>query len=132
MLPREVCRDFAPGGRRVAQLLDRQSGQHRTWMRLEYVVCAREFIALLDQKPIVLVLGIGCLACSGPDQRVGAVQLESVQHYIELARADSVGGIPLKILRAPLAAIPYNDRASAIVTLGNHTLEVGVFQRMIF
>ena len=100
-------------------------------MRLENVFGGGVLVALLDEQPVLCVLGVGIVAPAGADERERAVELEAVQVDVDFALADRVGGVAGRIDDVVDAAIPYDDRARAVVAGRNHAFEVAVLERMI-
>ena len=80
-------------------------------------------VALLDQKPVL------CVPPSAHAHK-SPTPAKPFSFQLELERTVFVGfdGIPL---RHPGAAIPNQYRPRSIFSLGNHTLEIGIFERVI-
>ena len=132
MLVREFIGHPALRGRRAGQFLDRQSRQHRAWMRRQNVFRRRELIALLDQQPVLFVAGAGIAPPARAHQRKRAVELEAVQFDVDFSVPDRAARVAHRIEDVIHAAIPHDDRARAVIARWNHPLEVAVLQRMVF
>lgn len=89
---------------------------------------AREFVAMLNQQPVVLL--VARPAILDPHQHPFAVQPFAFDHELQLAFSDR--GSWIAFFRHPVAAIPELDRATAILALGNSPLEIAVIKRVIF
>ena len=105
----------------VFHLVDREAGQHR---RLDELIAGRfhERVALLDEQPIALAL-------LDLHERPFAVELVAAELEQEFALLESLSPI---LERDPLAAIPHDDSAGAVVPGRDLPLEVAVFDRMVF
>src|SRR5436190_13496453 len=88
-------------------------------------VVAREFIALLDQQPVVLAV---LATAAQADQRPAAVQPLAVQLEGELAVLERRIDI---VMRLPGAAVPQHHRAAAIFALGDRAFERTILDRMV-
>jgi hypothetical protein len=110
------------GDRAAAELhfIDRQAGQHRGLLEL---IAGRldVRVALLDEQPVLLAL-------LHLHERPVAVKLVAAQLEEELALGESLTPI---LERDPLAAVPHDHAARAVVALGDDTLEVPVLERVI-
>src|SRR6185369_13357298 len=102
-------------------LLDSQDGQHRRLVEL-IAGLFHERVALLDQQPIALAL-------LDLHQRPSAVELVAAKVEQELPLRDSLAPI---LERHPLAAVPHDDAARAIVAGRNDSLGVIVLDGVIF
>jgi hypothetical protein len=99
--------------------IDSEPGQHR---RLDELIagCLHEGVALLDQQPIALAL-------LDFHERPLSVKLVAAQLEQELPILEPFAPI---LERDPLAAIPDDDSAGAVVPGGNLSFEVAVFDRV--
>src|SRR5262249_50389131 len=88
---------------------------------------ARALVGAFDQQPILRPLAR--LALRHSHERPTAAEPFAVQLEIELAGGQTAVGVAE---RSPLTAIPDDDRAGAVLGLGNFALERRVLERMIF
>ena len=101
-------------------LLDGEPRQHRGLVEL----VARGLhvrVALLEQQPVLL-------AALGLHERPLAAKLVALQLEDELPLLEPLAPI---LERHPLAAVPYDDTAGAVVPLRDYPLEVAVLDRMV-
>ena len=118
---------FAP-----SQVRDRHARQDAERLLDEHVAWrVREGILLLDQEPLVALLVVGTrgFASPGSDQREAAMQLETIQLEVDFAQLEPALRARFQVANA--SDIPGDHGASAVVALGDHLLEVEVFERMI-
>jgi hypothetical protein len=98
-----------------------EAGEHRGFVEL----VARRLdpgIALLDEEPVALAL-LDLHQCPLAAKLV-SLELEQELSFLE--------PFPPILERSPLATVPHDHSARAVVSLGDHSLEIAVFQRVIF
>ena len=85
-------------------------------------------VLLLDQQPVVAFRRLAPVRLQ-PHQSPAAAQPLAVQDHLQ--RASLKGGVDIRLLRFPFAAVPQLDRARAVVARRDGPLERAVIQRMI-
>ena len=116
------------------QILDGLARQHRVLARRALAGRIREAVRLLDEQPLALRLLVGAVegaaraAALRAHQGPAAAQLVTVQVEQQLAALEA-GARLVHLL--PRAAVPHDDRAGPVVALRDHSLEIGVLERMV-
>ena len=115
-------RQLLAARRARAQLLDRQAREHRRRL-IRHEVGAR-LARLVDQQPVAPAAPLGA------DQRELAAQLVALEDQVELAVLHPLHG-RAAVDRAVAAPIPDDHGACAVIAVRDHTLEVGVLDRVV-
>ena len=117
-----------PARRFACDLIDRPSGLDQFRPFLEEVGVsggAGVFVVALDQEPILALLArLG----AHPDQMPAAVEFLAAKLELEMALLQASVRVAD---RRPCSTIPDDDRATAIFALGDRSLEIGIFQRVV-
>src|ERR1700757_4661947 len=86
---------------------------------------AGEFVVALDQEPVIALLA---RLAVHPHEVPAPVQLLAVKLELEMALLQA----PVRISdRRPRAIVPDDDRAAAILALGDRALKISIFEGMI-
>ncbi len=112
------------GPRHVAHLLDRQAGDHGLGIPIDRLADGGRVIVLLEKEPLLVLL-------PHSHQRPTAAQLEPEQLQLQLAALVLVEWV-LGLERAEPTPVPHDDRSRAIVPRRDHSLEIPVFERVVF
>ena len=93
------------------------------------IILAGEFVAVLDQQPVVALAAVaGRASCARAQSCPCSFSPASVNLSSPLRRAASTS---LVAFGHPEAAVPQHDRAAAILALGDRAFEVAVVERMV-
>ena len=104
-------------------------GQNAVRLRFDHAVFiagTRMLVALLDQQPRLLFLALTPMHAH---QRPAAFELVAVQAKLQVPLAQALARIALGL---PLAAVPYDHLAGAVLPRRDRALEAGVVQRVVF
>src|SRR5215469_8461487 len=116
----------------ILELRDGEPRQDRARVFLRDVLVLSEFIALLDEQPLLLLARPLGIARAGANQGENSVEFVTAQDEVDLAlvyrfRWSSTRGVDHRVG----AAIPDDDCARPVVALGNDSLKVAVLKRMV-
>jgi hypothetical protein len=115
--------DRRPLGGRIADLLDGETREDRLGVALDELRAGGRAIRLLEQEPILLLLG-------HPGERPPAAELEAEQLKLQLSFGKLLERVALLGWSIP-AAIPDDYAAGAIVAGRNDSLKIGVFDGVV-
>ena len=109
--------------RALAELLDGEPREDRLGELLDRLVAVRERVGLLQQEPFPVL-------AAHAREHPSPTELEAEKLELELAPCDRLTRRPVAEHAEP-AAIPDDGRSRAVAALGDHALEVGVFDGMV-
>ena len=135
----KLLRAYGSGRRReearrqiLGDLLVGAAGAYARRMRLRIPARHSVVVALVEQKPAVAIglASVGITPAAGADEREAAAELLAEELELQLTSRQR-GSRIIGLFRLVGAPVPDDRVAATVLTLGNHTLELEVFDGVV-